>query len=136
MKKICNDSSGAFYSLGVFIIVAVTIAIACVIWGFYTGVFSGTDNNNIPLVSLKQENTFVLITGVRNGPVQTSVVEVKMIDKKTGLSVNNLTIHDGGDGEINMGDTITISSISPGSFTVEIIYRDKIVGNCQFNLYT
>lgn len=135
-RKVNQNRKGAFYSLSVFILVAVVIALAVIVIAIFTGLFSGTEQNNIPYVSIKQETGFVLITSIQNGPVVTSDCYAHILNKNTGQIDGNATINDGNDGELNIGDSISINDISQGSYSVEIVYRDNVVGICQFNVYT
>lgn len=137
MNKIfSNNQTGAFYALSVLIIVSIVIAIAIVIMAVYTDVFSGTDQNNIPLIGVKQETGYVLITSIHNGPVLTSNCYAQILDKSTGHNEGNATINDGKDGQLDVGDTISIGNIPQGSYTVEIVIHDTVVGHCQYNVFT
>jgi hypothetical protein len=131
-----HDPEGAFYSVSVIIIVAIVIAIAVVIMTIYTDVFSGTDNNNLPLIGIKQEPGFVLIMSINNGPVSTVDCYAQILDKTTGQYSGNVTINDGNDGQLDIGDTILINDLLQGSYTVEIVIHDNVVGNCQYNVFT
>ena len=133
--KYKDNDTGAFYSVSVLIIVAIVIAVAVVIMTIYMGLFGGSDQNNSPLVSIKQETSYILVTSVHNGPVHISDTYAQIINKNTGEPEGNATINDNNDGQLDTGDTISITGISQGSFTIEILYREEIVGHCQFNIF-
>ena len=135
-KNFSHNQTGAFYALSVLIIVSIVIAIAIVIMAVYTDVFSGTDQNNIPLIGVKQETGYVLITSIQNGPVLTSNCYAQILDKSTGHTEGNATINDGNDGQLDVGDTISIGEIPQGSYTIELVIHDNVVGHCQYNVFT
>ena len=134
MRQI-KDGNGAFYSSATLIKGTVTIIIAVVVIAVYTGLFSDAEHNNMPMVSIKQERTFVLVTSVRNGPVLVNNTMVKIINKATGTAEGNLTINLRGDWEFNIADTVSVLELSKGAYSVEFIYNDNIIGQCQYNLY-
>ena len=135
-KKLPHNQTGAFYAVSVLIIVSIVIAIAVVIMAVYTDEFSGTDQNNIPLIGLKQETGYVLITSVHNGPVDTINCFAQILNKASGQYEGNTTINDGSDGQLDTGDTILIENISQGSYTVEIVIHDHVVGHCKYNIFS
>ena len=135
-KNFSHNQTGAFYAVSVLIIVSIVIAIAIVIMAVYTDVFSGTDQNNIPLIGVKPEPGYILITSIQNGPVLTSNCYAQILDKSTGQTEGNATIKDGNDGQLDVGDTISIDDIPQGSYTVELVIHDNVVGHCQYNVFT
>ena len=101
----------------------------------YMGLFSETNQNNSPLVSIIQETSYILVTSIHNGTVLISDTYAQIINKYTGEAEGNASINDNTDGELTTGDTISKTRISQGSFTIEMLYRDEIVGHCQFNVF-
>ncbi|MCK5112797.1 MAG: hypothetical protein KAQ84_04575 [Thermoplasmatales archaeon] len=70
-----------------------------------------------------------------NGPVIQTSAYAEIINKSSGKAEGNASINDGGDGEINVGDSITLTGITKGAYTVSLFYEGRIVGNCQYTIY-
>jgi len=103
------------------------------VWGYYTGLFGS--EKIVPSVGMVQEGDYKLIINVQNGPLPQTSVSPEIINKMNGKAEGNASINDGGDGEINVGDSITLTGITNGAYTVSLLYKERIVGNCQYTIY-
>ena len=102
-------------------------------WGYYTGLFGS--EKIVPFVSMMRDGDCILIINVQNGPLPQTSVSAKIINKDSGKVEGNASINDGGDGEINVGDSITLTGVTNGAYTVSLIYKGRIIGNCQYTIY-
>ena len=84
---------------------------------------------------MMQEGDYMLIINVQNGPLPQTSVSGKIINKDSGKAEGNASINDGGDGEINVGDYITLTGLTTGAYTASILYRGRVIGNCQYTIY-
>ncbi len=84
---------------------------------------------------MMREGDYILIINVQNGPLPQTSVSVKIINKDSGKAEGNASINDGGDGEINVRDYITLTGLTTGTYTVSIFYRGRVIGNCQYITY-
>ena len=134
-KNLIENNEAISSFLSVMIFVAITLLLAVIVWGFHTGIFGGAPQNFIPSVGMIQDENHVLITNVQNGPVLKTSTYVEIINKMNGKAEGNASINDGGDGEINVGDSITLTGITNGAYTVSLIYKRRIIGNCQYTIY-
>ena len=89
----------------------------------------------VPPVSMMREGDYILIINVQNGPLLQTSVSAEIINKDSGKAEGNASINDRGDGEINVGDYITLTGLITGVYTVSILYRGLVIGNCQYTIY-
>jgi len=125
-----NDGVSSFLSVMIF--AAITVVLVVIVWFFHSGIFSDAPKELTPAIGLIQQNEYILITSVQHGPVSTSSVYAEIIDKSSGESVGEAHINDGGDGDVDNGDSIILSGITNGVYTVSILYNGLIVGHCQY----
>lgn len=128
-----NEAISSFLSVMIF--VAITLLLVVIVWGFLAGIFGGAPQNFVPSIGMIREGDHILITSVQNGPVIQTSVYAEIINKSSGKAEGNASINDGGDGEINVGDSIALTGITKGAYTVSLFYEGRIVGNCQYTIY-
>ena len=133
--KLLESNEAISSILSVIIFVAITLILAVIMWGFHAGIFGGAPQNFVSSVGMIQEGSHILITNVQNGPLPQTPVSAEIINKMNGKAEDNASINDGGDGEINVGDSITLTGITNGAYTVSLLYIGRIVGNCQYTIY-
>jgi hypothetical protein len=130
-KNLIENNEAISSLLSVMIFVAITLLLAVIVWGFHAGIFGGAPQNFVPSVGMIQDENHILITSVQNGPVIQTSAYAEIINKMNGKAEGNASINNGGDGEINVGDSLTLTGITYGAYTVSLIYKGRIIGNCQ-----
>ena len=128
-----NDAITSFLSIMIF--TAITEMLVIIVWLFHSGIFSDAPKKLTPSIGLIQDGDHILITSVRNGPVLNRSVHADIINKSSGEPVGEASINDGGDGEVNTGDSIILTGINKGVFTVSIYYEAAVIGHCQYSIY-
>jgi len=134
-RKILKNKDALSSYLSVMIFAAITIVLVVIVWFFHSGIFSDAPKELTPAIGLIQQGDYILITSVQNGPVSSSSVIVEIIDKDTGQQVGEAQINDDGDGDIDNGDSISLSGVNNGVFTISIIRNDLIIGHCQYTMF-
>jgi hypothetical protein len=122
--------------LSVMIFAAITVVLIVIVWIFNSGIVGDAPKELTPAIGLIQQGDYILITSVQNGPVQTSSIDVQIVEKDTGQQVGEAQINDGGDGDIDNTDSISLSGVTNGVYTVSLIKGDLIVGHCQYQMFT
>lgn len=134
-KKLLENNEAISSFLSVMIFVAITLLLVIVVWLFYPGIIGDVPENFIPTIGVIREGDNILIINVHNGPIMKNIISVEIINKSSGKAEGNASINDGGDGDINVGDSITITDIKKGAYVVSILYEGIIIGGCQYTLY-
>jgi len=134
-KKYLENNQAISSFLSVMIFAAITILLVIVVWILHSGIFNDVPQRFIPSIGLIQERDYILITGVQNGPVLNNSVTVEIVNKSSGQAEGSPYINDGGNGEINVGDSIALVGITKGVYTISIIYEEIVVGHCQYSIY-
>jgi len=134
-KNFLKNNNALSSYLSVMIFAAITVVLVIIVWLFHTGIFSDAPKELTPAIGLAQQGDYILITSVQNGPVPTSSVNVEIVNKATGESQGEANINDGGDGDIDNTDSIIITGITNGVYTVSIVKGDLIIGHCQYSQY-
>ncbi|UCD14596.1 MAG: hypothetical protein JSW60_04035 [Thermoplasmatales archaeon] len=128
-----NEAVSSFLSVMIF--AAITVLLVVIVWIFHAGIFSEAPQKLIPSIGMIQDGDHILITSVHNGPVTTKSALAEIINKSSGTPVGNASINDGGDDEINVGDSIALTGATKGAYTVSLFYEGIVVGHCQYTMY-
>lgn len=131
-QNFLRDNTALSSYLSVMIFAAITIVLVVVVWFFHSGIISDAPKELTPAIGLIQQGDYILITSVQNGPVPSSSVFAEIVNKNSGESAGEAHINDGGDGDIDNGDSINLVGITSGVYTVSILYNGLIVGHCQY----
>lgn len=134
-KKFLRNNKALSSYLSVMIFAAITVVLVVIVWMFHSGIFSDAPKELTPVIGLAQQGDYILITSVQNGPVPTSSVKIEIVNKASGESQGEAYINDGGDGDIDNADSITLTGITNGVYTVSIVKDDLIIGHCQYSIY-
>jgi hypothetical protein len=129
-----NDQALSSF-LSVMIFVAITILLVIVVMLFQTGILSDAPQKLIPSIGMIQDGDHILIASVQNGPVIYTTVSVEIINKSSGQIEGSAFLNDGGNGEIDVGDSIIFTNITNGAYTVSLLYEGIVVGHCQYARY-
>lgn len=100
------------------IFVAITVALVAIVWLFQGEILDEAPKKLTPYIGMMQEDDHILITNIRNGPIPTTSVYIEIINKSTGESEGEAHINDNGDGDINTGDSIMLTGITKGVYTL------------------
>ena len=134
-RKFLENNQAISSFLSVMIFAAITILLVVVVWLFHSGIFSDVPQRFIPSIGMIQDRDHILITSVQNGPVINDSVTVEIVNKSSGQTEGIASMNDGGNGEIDVGDSIMLTGIAKGVYTVSIIYEGIVVGHCQYSIY-
>lgn len=134
-RKMIENNDAITSYLSIMIFTAITVMLVIIVWLFHSGILSEAPKKLTPSIGMIQDGDHVFITSVRNGPVLNKSVYAEIINKSTGESIGEASINDGGDGEVNTGDSIILTGIKKGVFTVSIYYEAAIIGHCQYSIY-
>lgn len=130
-----KDDRAVSAVIGVVLMVAVTIAMAAVAYAYFTGMIGGNQEiNAIVTITQNPGDVSISVSGVQNGPVNSSQTIVQLLNQTSGTPDLGCTgtLQSAGE-NIRGGDVIVVAGAHTGvTYTVQLLYKGYVIGSCTY----